>query len=114
LEEAMRPPALVGGALRVAPEAISSAIEQLSKAQPLNRESRAIHAAGFWTPADGLVAVREDVGRHNALDKLAGALARAGVAGISGVVLLTCRVSVEMVQKTARLGTPILVAVSAP
>ncbi|HLG88719.1 MAG TPA: formate dehydrogenase accessory sulfurtransferase FdhD [Alphaproteobacteria bacterium] len=114
LEEAMRPSAIVNTELHVTPEAISSAMELLSKSQPLNRESRAIHAAGFWTPARGLVAVREDVGRHNALDKLAGALAQAGVPRGAGIVLLTSRVSIEMVQKTARLGTPILVAVSAP
>jgi FdhD protein len=114
LEEAMRPAAVVAGELHVTSDVISSAMELLSKSQPLNRESRAIHAAGFWTPAQGLIAVREDVGRHNALDKLAGALATAGVTGNGGIVLLTSRVSVEMVQKTARLGVPILVAVSAP
>ena len=114
LEEAMRPSAVVEGELRVAPQAVSSAMELLSKSQPLNRESRAIHAAGFWTPTEGLVAVREDVGRHNALDKLAGALAKSSIPGDAGIVLLTSRVSVEMVQKAARLGAPILVAVSAP
>ena len=116
LAEAVRSPRAVGGtSFRVAPTCLLEAMESLSSAQPLGRETRAMHAAGFWTEADGLVAVREDVGRHNALDKLIGALARAGASHAEdGIVLLTSRVSVEMVQKAAVLGAPVLCAVSAP
>lgn len=113
LAEAMRAPGVVRDTLSVTPGDLLQAMTLLSQAQPLGRETRAAHAAGFWTPDAGLAAAREDVGRHNALDKLAGALTRAGEAR-AGVVLLTSRVSVEMVQKTAAIGAPILCAVSAP
>jgi FdhD protein len=114
LEQAMRPPPAVRSGLRVSAEMIRAAVRSLSSAQELNRETRAVHAAAFWEPGRGLVALREDVGRHNALDKLAGALARAGVSAARGIVVLTSRVSVEMVQKAAVMGAPVIVAVSAP
>jgi FdhD protein len=114
LTEAMRPPPAVGEGLSFTPEQIMTAVESLQPLQGLNRETRAVHAAGFWEPERGIVAVREDVGRHNALDKLAGALARARTTARSGLVVLTSRVSIEMVQKAAAIGAPVIAAVSAP
>jgi FdhD protein len=114
LEEAVAPPKPVTGDLHIDAATVHAAIDALSSAQIMNRETRAMHAAGFYVPGCGLIAAREDVGRHNALDKLAGALAHAEIIGGSGLVAVTSRLSVEMVQKTALIGASILVAVSAP
>lgn len=114
LAEAVRRPPRVRARLQVAGDALVAAMAGLPAAQPMNRLTGALHAAAFWTPQGGILALREDVGRHNALDKLIGAVVRTGSSGGEGAVLLTSRVSVEMVQKTAMLGAPVLVAVSAP
>jgi FdhD protein len=114
LAEAMRAPPRVHKGQFVAPNEIMQALESVPSLQVINRETRATHAAAFWEPHRGIVELREDVGRHNALDKLAGALAREHVAGRTGMVLLTSRVSVEMVQKAAAMDVPFIVAVSAP
>jgi FdhD protein len=115
LEQALRPTLpLPPDSLHLTPADINAAMDGLRAAQPLYDETRAVHAAGFYIPGQGIVCAREDVGRHNALDKLCGALARSGIAPATGAIVLTSRVSVDMVQKCAMTGAPVLIAASAP
>jgi FdhD protein len=104
----------VTAGLTVTAKDINEAIASLPEAQLLNQRTRAVHGAGFWTREKGLIALAEDVGRHNALDKLIGGLRRTRADLGDGIVLLTSRVSVEMVQKAAVSGAPVVVAISAP
>ena len=110
----------VGGVLAgaIAPEAIVAAVADMARQQDLSRLTRAVHAAAFHMAGGGtdrgLVVTREDVGRHNALDKVAGHLARAGIDPRDGFLTITSRVSVELIQKAARMGCGLIAAVSAP
>jgi FdhD protein len=107
-------PQPVHSTLCITPTRLHQAFMQLAQQQVLQQRTGATHAAG-WLGADGaLTLVREDVGRHNALDKLIGALAAAGADFASGAALITSRASYEMVQKAAVMGIGVLAAVSAP
>ena len=114
IEAAMRPVTVVGATPPVSRGAIERAMAALPLEQRINRVNGATHAAGWARPDGALVAVREDVGRHNALDKLGGALAKSGALQPGGFVVVTSRCSYEMVHKAAALGAAAIAAVSAP
>ena len=114
LDAALRPVPVSQAAGVVSCAAIERAMASLPALQRINKLNGATHAAGWATAVGTLVAVREDVGRHNALDKLGGALAVGGVAEPGGFVVVTSRCSYEMVQKAAALGALAIAAVSAP
>ena len=114
LREAVRSPPRVGAGRGIAPESIHAALHAVAQAQPMNARSGGVHAAGFVR--GDIVVVREDVGRHNAVDKLVGALHRAAPAidATDGVLVVTSRASYEIVRKAAFAGIPVVVAMSAP
>lgn len=114
LEDAVRQPRDIRDPATFRTLALERALAELPLNQPMNAATGAVHAAA-WADAEGrVVLVREDVGRHNALDKLIGAMARAGIAPYSGMLLLTSRASYEMVTKAANAGIGFMAAISAP
>jgi len=114
LADAVRAIPVVSSGQRFSHEAVQGALAQLGERQSLGKLTRATHAAGFANVDGELGLVREDVGRHNALDKLVGGLLHNVVDPTNGFVVVTSRCSFEMVEKTARAGCPMIVAVSAP
>ncbi len=114
IEEVLRPLPPVAARIATDRNAIAAALAALRDHQPLGRATGAVHAAAFCSPGGDILCAREDVGRHNALDKLVGALARASIDAATGFILLSARCSYELVEKTVRAGYPMLVTISAP
>ncbi|OFV93602.1 MAG: formate dehydrogenase family accessory protein FdhD [Acidobacteria bacterium RIFCSPLOWO2_02_FULL_64_15] len=114
VEEAIRRPPAVGAGVRVTSAELHAALAELETRQRLNARTGSVHAAAWVRPGRGVEIVREDVGRHNALDKVIGALLRSSTDPAAGFAIVTSRASYEMVQKTATAGIAFLVAVSAP
>jgi len=114
LKQAIRQPNSVNGGLTLPAAELCSALTDIKQFQKLNQLTGAVHAAAWAVPGQGILDVREDVGRHNALDKLIGFLLRSGKDLSAGFVIVTSRASYEMVQKTAWVGITLLAAISAP
>jgi formate dehydrogenase accessory protein FdhD len=114
IDDAVRAPRAVHSSLSISVGALWRAGESLDAHQPVNRETHAVHAAAWCDGSGALTVVREDVGRHNALDKVLGALARAGTDPSTGFLVVTSRASFELVQKAAAAGVALLAAVSRP
>jgi len=114
IDDVLRMPARLNHTLDITREAMWSALDALSREQTLNNQTNTAHAAG-WATSDGVLrVVREDVGRHNALDKVLGALARTNRRAADGFILITSRASYEMVQKAALCGVELVAAISRP
>ncbi len=114
LDEAVRPAAPVRSDFRLPLAALRRALAELPERQTLNRNTGSLHAAAWADATGAIVAAREDIGRHNALDKLIGNLAKAQADTAQGFALLSSRLSYELVQKAAAAGIPLVVAISAP
>lgn len=114
VEQAVREVRPVGAGARLSAAELHQAIAQLAQLQPLNARTGSVHAAAWVLPGKGIQLVREDVGRHNALDKAIGALVRSGIDPAAGALLLTSRASFEMVQKSVGVGVALIAAFSAP
>ncbi|KAA0593175.1 FdhD protein [Azospirillum lipoferum] len=114
LVHAVREPRKIETSLEVDPAAVAAAFRALPDHQPMNRANRSVHAAAWCAPDGTIRLAREDVGRHNALDKLIGAVVRSGADPATGFVVMTSRCSFELVQKTAAVGIPLLATISAP
>ena len=114
LSDAVRALPPVSQGQTFSPHAVQDAVAAMAGYQVLGHATRATHAAGFANAQGLLVMVREDVGRHCALDKLAGGLLESRASITSGFIIVTSRCSFEMVEKVSRIGCPMIVAVSAP
>lgn len=114
IDEVLKQPPSVSTNVTFTHDALWRAAEELEARQPINNETRAVHAAAFAGRHGALLVVREDVGRHNALDKVIGSLARSGADASKGFLVVTSRASYELVQKTAIAGVSVLAAVSRP
>jgi formate dehydrogenase accessory protein FdhD len=114
IEQAIRRPPPVAADMNVRVTELDAAVGELAARQPLNGLTGSVHAAAWVVPRGGIRLVREDVGRHNALDKVIGALLRSDTDPAGGYLVVTSRASYEMVQKAATAGVSLLAAVSAP
>ncbi len=114
LEKAVRPLNPVTSKAVFSIDDLRAGLRDMAAQQVINAETRSVHAAAWATPDGHIEFLREDIGRHNALDKVLGALARRGKCGAEGYLYLTSRCSYEMVQKANVFGVPLIVAVSAP